>query len=348
MISKFFFATSARCLRLAAVLLPSAAVPATAVALWLGAPAIYVGAAALLAALCALVGLVIAAAVLSRMLTRAVANPLAELEQAVRDFSLDRAPELPPVTDELREIAALRQALMDKANDLRATGRRLRVSLRQGEKVRAGLIDIVTRREKEITSLRTELEHARFEDPLTGLANRRRFAEFLDRAWRGSMRTDQPVSLVLIDVDRFRTFNEIYGQAVGDNCLRAVADAVRPLAARGTDLLARFGDAEFMLVLGNMPLEGALSVGESIRHAVAKLEIPHDGATADRRVTVSVGLASAVPSRGSRPEAQLLAADRALTRARENGGDTVAYSTAARTGVFQNLCLPDGAASRPS
>ena len=162
------------------------------------------------------------------------------------------------------------------------------------------------------------------------------------------MRDKTPVGILLIDIDRFKAYNDTYGHQVGDTCLKTVADAIRAIVGRATDLVARYGGEEFVIILGNTPLDGALQVGENIRTAVENLGIAHEGSNDHSHVTVSVGVTSTVPTRNDQPETHLLAADRALYNAKENGRNKVAYSTSAQTGVYQILCTPNDATPRLS
>ncbi len=236
-----------------------------------------------------------------------------------------------------------------------AANTRLQHALRQGERLRGELLVVLDARETEIEERTRELNQARAlldqrsgTDALTGVANRRGLAEFLDRAWRTAQRNEQPLSVLMIDIDHFEAYRAIYGQQRGDACLQAVADAIEHLAGRATDRLARHGGAEFVVVLGNTPLEGGLQVGEQIRAAIEALSIPHQGASGPAVVTVSVGVTSSLPARSTAPDSCLQAADRALDAAREQGRNRVGYSSVASTGLFQSLCLPGEPGRRPS
>lgn len=330
-------ATMAPALTLAAVALGSTTGPAS-----------YAAAAAVLLACLAPAGLLAAA------LARSIVAPLAALEHAVQEFDpeFDRAvPAAPSGTP--REVAAIFRRLAYVGARLRTAGSALRQSLRQGDQVRADLYDTLQERELEIEQRTSELRQARAtldrlarEDALTGTANRRAFAEHLDRAWRTALREQQPVSILMVDIDHFRAFNEAYGHQQGDSCIRAVANAIRHVAGRCSDVVSRYGGEEFVVVLGNTPLDGALKVGEQMRAAIESLAISQHPSLSPAFVTVSVGVTSTVPVRGAQPETFLLAADRALHAAKEEGRNQVAYSTAARTGLFQALCLPNDAERR--
>ncbi len=159
-------------------------------------------------------------------------------------------------------------------------------------------------------------------DPLTGLANRRSFDERLEEGLRAFVRTGEPLTLLMIDVDDFKRFNDTYGHVAGDAALRGIADAIREVVNRPRDVVARYGGEEFVIVLSDTPLEGALSVAERIRVEVVRRRIPHKGNRAAPYVTVSLGAASA---RGGSPDARELIerADIALYRAKGAGRNRI-------------------------
>ena len=169
-----------------------------------------------------------------------------------------------------------------------------------------------------------ELAVAATTDALTGLANRRRFDEALGLEWRRAAREGTELSLVLLDVDRFKPFNDRYGHQAGDGCLRAVAGAVAQMAGRRpADLAARYGGEELALVLPRTDVEGAARVAEETRTGVERLGLVHEDSSPAWVVTVSLGVASAMPMPGSDAEAGVRAllatADAALYRAKEKG-----------------------------
>jgi diguanylate cyclase (GGDEF)-like protein len=128
-------------------------------------------------------------------------------------------------------------------------------------------------------------------DVLTGLANRRSFDESLDREWRRGRRSGDPLSLLMIDVDHFKRFNDVYGHPKGDICLRAIAGALVSAASRrGPDVVARYGGEEFVVLLPQTARGGAESVAHSVLDAVEQLGIPHAGSPTSSNVTVSVGI----------------------------------------------------------
>ena len=162
-------------------------------------------------------------------------------------------------------------------------------------------------------------------DGLTGIPNRRHFDDRLDAEWRRCARLDAPMSVVAIDIDHFKRFNDTYGHLAGDEALRAVAQAASGCLSRPGDVLARTGGEEFMCLLPHADSGGATVVAERIREAVGALAIPHTGSNFGR-VTVSLGVASVQPARTGESSDLLHAADRALYRAKAAGRDRVAQS----------------------
>jgi diguanylate cyclase (GGDEF)-like protein len=164
------------------------------------------------------------------------------------------------------------------------------------------------------------LQHLATRDGLTGLANRRCFDDTLLAEWQRALRQQQALSLLMVDVDNFKLYNDTYGHVGGDECLKRVAGAVAS-EMRANDLVARYGGEEFAVILPNQSLKGASIVAERIRRRVEQLHLPKH---ADSRcVTVSIGAATALPS----PEAdlgQLVAtADAALYRAKHMGRNRI-------------------------
>jgi diguanylate cyclase (GGDEF)-like protein len=171
-------------------------------------------------------------------------------------------------------------------------------------------------------------------DTATSLANRRKFDEVLASEWHRARRTATPLSLLMIDIDFFKAFNDEYGHPAGDECLRSVAHAIRAAALRPTDLAARFGGEEFAVILPHTDAIGALVVARRIRDRLSAAAIPHRGSRIAPRVTVSVGVACQCSADSDaserdfalmlvpRGERQLVdAADRALYHAKRSGRD---------------------------
>ena len=163
-------------------------------------------------------------------------------------------------------------------------------------------------------------------DSLTGLANRRHLDSFLELEMRRSTRTGNPLSLMMIDVDHFKAYNDAAGHGSGDECLRKVAAALRGELHRPTDLAARYGGEEFVVVLVDTDLEGSKKVAESLRAAAESLGIPHPASSTSNCVTISVGVASVQPATRGSIEELMRAADSMLYAAKRAGRNRVAAS----------------------
>jgi diguanylate cyclase (GGDEF)-like protein/PAS domain S-box-containing protein len=167
------------------------------------------------------------------------------------------------------------------------------------------------------------------EDGLTGLANRRRFDEALENEWQRALREQQPLSLIMLDIDYFKEFNDIYGHQAGDDCLKKVAACLRKNVRRAGDLVARYGGEEFVVVLPNTDLEGAREVADAMNRTVRDMNLRHKGSHGRDHLTISAGVACGIPSRGHDPVKVLEKADQALYRAKRAGRDCVKQDSGA-------------------
>jgi diguanylate cyclase (GGDEF)-like protein len=168
-----------------------------------------------------------------------------------------------------------------------------------------------------------ELESLASADGLTGVANRRAFDSGLEREWRRAERARSPLSLLLIDVDFFKPYNDRYGHAAGDDCLRGVAATLAVGARRAGDLVARYGGEEFGVVLTDCSDESARQLAERLRERIAGLALPHDASEVAPHVTISVGGATAMPRSGATAGDLVRAADEALYEAKRTGRNRV-------------------------
>jgi diguanylate cyclase (GGDEF)-like protein/PAS domain S-box-containing protein len=193
-----------------------------------------------------------------------------------------------------------------------------------------GDVVVVLRDVTDRIELENRLATMAMTDGLTNLANRRAFDETLSREWKATMRTGLPTSLILLDVDRFKAFNDQYGHQVGDDVLRTVAAAVTASVRRPRDFVARYGGEELAVILPETDAAGAYTVAEAVREAVQDLGIPHMGnPEGNGFVTVSLGATTAVSSLGGTikmPEGLLLMADSALYKAKHKGRNRVEAS----------------------
>ena len=175
----------------------------------------------------------------------------------------------------------------------------------------------------ELRRQRDLLERLSNVDGLTGIANRRLFDKCLQREWLRCQRQNDPLALLMIDVDLFKAYNDGYGHLAGDECLKRVASALAHGLARATDVIARYGGEEFACILPVTYTEGAALVGEQLRAAVASLAIPHAFSTVTDHVTVSIGGCAVFPSPAITSTEFLATADQQLYEAKHGGRDRV-------------------------
>lgn len=171
--------------------------------------------------------------------------------------------------------------------------------------------------------LNEELRQLSATDSLTEVANRRYFEDRYNAEFSRASRDGSHLSLIMIDVDHFKAFNDELGHVEGDHCLRRLALRIRDSLKRPTDLVARYGGEEFIVLLPATPLEGAAALAEEIRNNVRALAIPHPSSTTGPHVTVSLGVTGAVPDRRMGRDALLRRVDEALYAAKAAGRDRV-------------------------
>jgi len=175
----------------------------------------------------------------------------------------------------------------------------------------------------ELKRARDLLEEQAFIDSLTTIPNRRRFDAVLDKEWRRAQRCGTPLSLILLDIDFFKKYNDNYGHRQGDDCLRRVGWSLKESMRRAADFVARYGGEEFAVILPDIDTQGAVKTSDTIRLNVAALAIPHEYSTVAPHVTVSLGVAVSHPERNHGPGDIIEAADRALYRAKQAGRNTI-------------------------
>ncbi|MPM95342.1 Phytochrome-like protein cph2 [bioreactor metagenome] len=206
----------------------------------------------------------------------------------------------------------------------------------------AGAIDFITKplkkvellaRVRSVLKMKTEMDQRKARetelrrltslDGLTSIANRRWFDEFLEATWRQGVKNSQPISLIMLDIDCFKLYNDTYGHLAGDQCLKKVAKAIQSVVSGPFELAARYGGEEFAVILASADLQYAVQIGENARIMVADLNIPHSSSPVVPTVTVSVGVASIVPSLQKMPQELIEAADDALYKAKQSGRNQI-------------------------
>ena len=200
--------------------------------------------------------------------------------------------------------------------------------------------------EEALHQANLKLEKLACVDALTGLANQRHFDDTLEREWRRAVREETSLSLVILDIDRFKDFNDLYGHLSGADCLSAVAAAVARVVCRPGDLVARYGGEEFAIILPITEAAGAERIAHAARAAVAMLGLTHEGnSSCGSVVTASLGVATALTQRGQTPAwRDLIAkADGLLYEAKRTGRNRV-VSAAGLAAVGVSPLPPDEAA----
>jgi len=168
-----------------------------------------------------------------------------------------------------------------------------------------------------------ELERISTTDGLTKIANRRHFNDSLEKEWKLALRQKKELSIVLMDIDFFKQYNDHYGHQAGDDCLIQVAASLKASLNRPSDLVARYGGEEFVAIFPDTPLEGAEIMAENLRKHVQDLQLKHEYATDAGCVTISIGVATMIPDANGNAEALLKLADDGLYMAKGAGRNRI-------------------------
>ncbi|MEE9101930.1 sensor domain-containing diguanylate cyclase [Pseudomonas nitroreducens] len=186
------------------------------------------------------------------------------------------------------------------------------------------------RAEEQLIMLQRQLEEYSYKDGLTGVANRRMFDSVLETEWASAQRSGQPLSLILLDIDYFKQYNDHYGHVQGDDCLRSVGKALAGALHRPRDFIARFGGEEFVLVLPETDSEAASQIAERCRRVIREQRIAHEQSRVAPLLTISLGVGTAVPHTGDRPLDFVAAVDRLLYQAKQGGRNRLVAAQWAR------------------
>ncbi len=174
---------------------------------------------------------------------------------------------------------------------------------------------------KQLEAANQALHHLANVDGLTELANRRRFDDYLNTQWINLAQEGSPLSMILCDIDFFKFYNDRYGHPAGDVCLQKVGAVLNLKVQKHQDLVARYGGEEFAVIMPHTPASGAIHVAAMIQAGVKDLQIVHDASAVSQHVTLSMGVATVVPTWESSPSDLIVLADKALYQAKAGGRD---------------------------
>lgn len=198
-----------------------------------------------------------------------------------------------------------------------------------------------------------ELQRLALYDDLTQVANRRRFNEYLAYSWHRCSIEQEPIALILCDLDYFKPYNDTFGHQAGDDCLHKIARAISGAIQRSADLVARYGGEEFAIILPNTPINGAVKVAERIRKQVENHRVPHPGSQSSDYVTVSLGVACKIPHSELSVDSLIAEADEALYQAKNQGRNCTVIAEFPSRELLKiddsnQICFPHSAKSTPS
>ncbi len=187
------------------------------------------------------------------------------------------------------------------------------------------MFDISERKktEEQLIVLQKELETLSFKDGLTGVANRRMFDSILEMEWTHARRNNQPLSIIMLDIDYFKQYNDHYGHLQGDACLKRVAQVLSSAATRARDFVARFGGEEFVLVLPETDEKSAAKIAERCRNLIFKEQIPHASSPVSQILTVSLGVGTMTPTHQDEALGFVEAVDKRLYQAKQRGRNCI-------------------------
>lgn len=188
------------------------------------------------------------------------------------------------------------------------------------------MFDITERKdtEQKLIELQKQLEELSFKDGLTGVFNRRMFDSVMEVEWANAKRNRQPLSLIMLDIDYFKQYNDYYGHIQGDECLKRVANVLACVATRSRDFFARYGGEEFILVLPETDEAAAFKIAERCRNVIFKSQIPHEKSLVSQLLTISIGISTITPTRNDEAIKFIATVDKQLYVAKEKGRNSIA------------------------
>ncbi len=187
------------------------------------------------------------------------------------------------------------------------------------------MFDISERKEteEELFRMHKEFEELSYKDGLTGIANRRMFDMIFEREWANARRAQQPLSLIMLDIDYFKEYNDHYGHIAGDYCLKHVGQVLKAAAVRPRDFIARYGGEEFVVVLPETTAESANNVAERCRALIYEEQIPHENSRINDVLTISLGVGTVIPSQDDEPIEFIETVDKRLYQAKQKGRNSI-------------------------
>ena len=184
-------------------------------------------------------------------------------------------------------------------------------------------VSIAVKKERLLREQAESLRSLAYVDGLTGIPNRRRLDEYLFDEFKRAMRSHASLSIIMLDVDYFKKYNDTYNHSAGDFCLQRIANAIKATLRRPADLVARYGGEEFAIILPDTPINAAMALAEDIRNHIESLSIPHETSKVAKHVTVSMGITGAQPKTKISVDELLSQADTALYQSKKNGRNQV-------------------------
>lgn len=254
-------------------------------------------------------------------------NPKETEKRLIYDLG-NRQWDIPGLRDLLENILPMNNAFEDfeVVHDFKSIGRKTMLlnarkiyrETNHVEMILLAIEDITERKKAE-----EQLKLIASMDGLTGIANRRHFDNTLDLEWRRAMRSAKPLSLIIIDVDYFKNYNDVHGHQSGDSCLQKIAHTIRDSLRRAGNFVARYGGEEFMVILPETDTEGAYLFAESLREKIENLNIEHKDSKAGKNITISLGVSTSIPKKDSAQDELISLADKALYKAKQGGRNRV-------------------------
>ncbi|RBP63873.1 diguanylate cyclase (GGDEF)-like protein [Alkalibaculum bacchi] len=177
----------------------------------------------------------------------------------------------------------------------------------------------------ELEKINKNLNQLSFKDCLTGIWNRRKYDETIEIEWRRCLRYKRPIALILLDIDYFKQFNDLYGHMAGDECLIKIGDTLKKSLSRSSDMAARYGGEEFIVLLPDSGKEEAIKIATMLRINIESIKIPHEKSSVSNYVTVSIGVTSTIPNNKSSYDDLFKVVDRALYQAKDAGRNQIKY-----------------------